>query len=156
MAGVVVVGAGIVGAAVAYEAVRAGAEVALLEKSLPASGVTGDSFAWIGGPRGKDVPDASTPLRDRVLHEYRRLEEEVPGLLVRWRGSLHCDDEGAPSSDPSGPTSACSGRRRSGSWSRTCGIRRLGRCTSAVMGPSIRSLERRRWSARRRFTAPGW
>lgn len=89
---VVVVGAGIVGAAVAYELVRAGAEVFLLDKSLPASGVTGDSFAWIGGPRGGDVPDGSTPLRRRVLEEYRRLELEVPGVQVRWLGSLMWDE----------------------------------------------------------------
>lgn len=89
----VVVGAGIVGAAVAYESARAGAEVILLDKSLPASGVTGDSFAWIGGPRGGDVPDDSTPLRRRVLREYRRLESEVPGVEVRWSGSLVWDEE---------------------------------------------------------------
>jgi glycine/D-amino acid oxidase-like deaminating enzyme len=85
---VVVVGAGIVGAAVAFEVARAGAEVVLLDKSVPASGVTADSFAWIGGPRGGDVPDPSTPLRRQVLQDYRRLEEEVPGARVRWRGSL--------------------------------------------------------------------
>ncbi|WP_121398081.1 FAD-binding oxidoreductase [Micromonospora sp. M71_S20] len=85
---VVVVGAGIVGAAVAYEAARAGAEVVLLDKSLPASGVTADSFAWIGGPREGDVPDPSTVLRRRVLQDYRRLEDEVQGLRVRWRGAL--------------------------------------------------------------------
>lgn len=81
-------GAGIVGAAVAYEAARAGAEVVLLDKSLPASGVTADSFAWIGGPRGGDVPDPSTALRHLVLQEYRRLEDDVPGVQVRWRGAL--------------------------------------------------------------------
>lgn len=93
MVQVVVVGAGIVGAAVAYEAARAGAEVALLDKSLPASGVTADSFAWIGGPRGGDVPDPGTALRRRVLQDYRRLEEEVPGLRVRWRGALMWGEE---------------------------------------------------------------
>ncbi len=85
---VVVVGAGIVGAAVTYELARAGAKVVLLDKALPASGVTGDSFAWIGGPRESDPVDASTPLRRRVLDDYRRLEQEVPGLTVAWRGSL--------------------------------------------------------------------
>ena len=85
---VVVVGAGIVGAAVAYELARAGAEVVLLDTSLPGSGVTGASFAWIGGPRGGDVPDGSSPLRRRVLAEYRRLEAEVPGFEVRWSGAL--------------------------------------------------------------------
>jgi glycine/D-amino acid oxidase-like deaminating enzyme len=85
---VVVVGAGIVGAAVAYEAARAGADVVLLDRALPASGVTADSFAWIGGPRGADVPDAGTALRREVLQDYRRLEDEVPGVQVRWTGAL--------------------------------------------------------------------
>jgi len=85
---VVVVGAGIVGAAVAYEVARAGAEVVLFDKSVPASGVTADSFAWIGGPRGADVPDPGTPLRRRVLPDYRRLEQEVPGVRVHWRGCV--------------------------------------------------------------------
>jgi len=83
-----VVGAGIVGAAVAYESARAGAEVVLLDRSLPASGVTQHSFAWIGGPSGADVPDGSSPLRRRAMAEYRRLAAEVPGIEVRWRGSL--------------------------------------------------------------------
>lgn len=90
---VAVVGAGIVGAAVAYETARAGADVVLLDKSLPASGVTADSFAWIGGPRGGDPPDPSTALRRQVLQDYRRLEEEVPGLEVRWRGALMWGEE---------------------------------------------------------------
>jgi glycine/D-amino acid oxidase-like deaminating enzyme len=85
---VVVVGAGIVGAAVAYESARAGADVVLLDRSLPGSGATQHSFAWIGGPSGQDVADASSPLRWRAMAEYRRLEDEVPGLQVRWRGSL--------------------------------------------------------------------
>lgn len=87
MADVVVVGAGIV-ASVAYHAAGAGAGVTLLDKSLPASGVTRDSFAWIGGPGGGDVPDGSTPLRRTVLQDYRRLEAQLPGVQVRWSGSL--------------------------------------------------------------------
>ncbi|MBQ0900954.1 FAD-binding oxidoreductase [Micromonospora sp. U21] len=87
----------------AFEAARAGAEVVLLDKSVPASGVTADSFAWIGGPRIGDVPDPSTPLRRRVLQDYRRLEEEVPGVRVRWRGSLMWG-ENLPADDaPLGP-----------------------------------------------------
>jgi glycine/D-amino acid oxidase-like deaminating enzyme len=78
---------------VAYEAARAGAAVTLVDKSLPGSGVTGDSFGWIGGPRGTDVPDASRPLRDRVVAEYRRLERELPGLGVRWSGSLSWEED---------------------------------------------------------------
>jgi glycine/D-amino acid oxidase-like deaminating enzyme len=98
---IAVVGAGIVGAAVAYEAARAGAEVVLLDKALPASGVTADSFAWIGGPRDADAADPSTPLRRTVLPGYRRWEEEVPGVRVHWRGALmwsgkQPDEDGGP------------------------------------------------------------
>ena len=93
MADVVVVGAGIVGAAVAYELARAGAAVTLVDKSLPASGVTGDSFAWIGGPSGADVPDGSWPLRRGALDAYRRLQQQLPGVHVRWTGSLTWSDQ---------------------------------------------------------------
>ena len=88
MAEVVVVGAGIVGAAVAYELALAGAAVTLVDKSLPASGVTGDSFAWIGGPSASDVPDGSWPLRSGAVAAYRRLQRQLPGVQVRWTGSL--------------------------------------------------------------------
>jgi glycine/D-amino acid oxidase-like deaminating enzyme len=96
MAAVVVVGAGIVGAAVAYELAVAGAAVTLVDKSLPASGVTGDSFAWIGGPSGADIPDGSRPLRRGALAAYRRLERQVPGVRVRWTGSLAWDRPDLP------------------------------------------------------------
>jgi glycine/D-amino acid oxidase-like deaminating enzyme len=85
---IVVVGAGIVGASVACHAARAGAEVTLLDAVRPATGVTADSFAWIGGPAGGDTPDASTALRRCVLGDWRRLEAELPDVGVRWTGSL--------------------------------------------------------------------
>ena len=85
---VVVVGAGIVGASVAHHLGRAGAEVTLVDASLPASGVTGASFGWIGGPAGGDVPDASTALRGTALADWRGLEAEVDGVHVQWTGSV--------------------------------------------------------------------
>src|SRR5215213_9110501 len=86
---VVVVGAGIVGASVAYHAARAGAAVALLDAGpSPAADVTGASFGWIGGPSGTDVADGSSPLRASALDDHRRLEREVPGVRVHWCGSL--------------------------------------------------------------------
>src|SRR5215207_2329480 len=78
MTDVAVVGAGIVGASVAFHAASAGAAVVLLDAALPASGVTGESFAWIGGPGGRDAVDGSTPLRLTALEDYRRLERELP------------------------------------------------------------------------------
>ncbi len=83
---VVVVGAGIVGAAIAYQAARRGAAVTLVDTSLPGSGATGDSFAWIG-VHG-DVPGAAADLHAAALDAYRALEVDVPGVRVRWTGSL--------------------------------------------------------------------
>jgi glycine/D-amino acid oxidase-like deaminating enzyme len=90
---VVVVGAGIVGASVAYHAACAGAAVLLIDRSLPASGVTGDSFAWVRGPSARAAIDGSTPLRRTALEDWTRLERDVPGVLVRWSGSLAWGEE---------------------------------------------------------------
>jgi len=86
MPGVVVVGAGIVGASVAYHAARLGADVTVVDRALPASGVTGSSFAWIGASGVGPGPVAA--LRRSATREYRRLEAELPGVRVRWTGSL--------------------------------------------------------------------
>lgn len=83
---VVVVGAGIVGAAIAYETAVAGAAVTLVDTSLPGSGATGESFAWIG-VHG-DVPAAGAGLHAGALDAYRVLEADLPGVRVRWTGSL--------------------------------------------------------------------
>lgn len=52
----VVVGAGIVGASVAYHAARAGAVVALVDAGRPSAGVTAGSFAWVERPVCVPVP----------------------------------------------------------------------------------------------------
>lgn len=88
MSAVVVVGAGIVGASVAYHLARKGIGVTLLEQApSPAAGVTGGSFAWIGDSGGH-WPGGGEDLRPYVLADYRRLEAELPELSVRWTGSL--------------------------------------------------------------------
>ena len=85
---VVVVGAGIVGASVAYHLARAGMPVTLIDRaSSPADGATGKSFAWIGDAGG-DWPGGAEDLRANVIADYRRLENEIPGVAVRWTGSL--------------------------------------------------------------------
>lgn len=100
---VAVVGAGIVGASVAYHAARAGASVTVVDRALPGSGATGQSFAWIGGPSGRDVPDGSTPVRESAVKDYHRLESELPDLQVRWTGSLTWDEDGRVADGALGP-----------------------------------------------------
>jgi glycine/D-amino acid oxidase-like deaminating enzyme len=96
----VVVGAGIVGASVAYHSARAGAAVTLVDAGRPGAGVTADSFAWIGlGPsRVRTGPAAA--LRAVSAEEYRRLEAELPGLPVTWSGSLSWGAGVAPEAGP--------------------------------------------------------
>jgi glycine/D-amino acid oxidase-like deaminating enzyme len=95
----VVVGAGIVGASVAYHAARAGAVVTLVDAGRPGAGVTMDSFAWIGASGVRTGPAAG--LRVTATEEYRRLEAELPGLPVTWSGSLSWGaQDGAPQAGP--------------------------------------------------------
>jgi glycine/D-amino acid oxidase-like deaminating enzyme len=85
---VVVVGAGVVGASIAYHLARSGMPVTLIERaSVPAAGVTGTSFGWIGGAGG-DWPGGAQDLRASVIADHRRLENEIPGVAVQWTGSL--------------------------------------------------------------------
>jgi len=91
MKNIVVVGAGIVGASIAYHLARAGAAVTVVERGGAASGATGASFAWIG--RGPTPPrQRQAALRALVIDDYTRLEEELPDVRVRWKGSLRWDN----------------------------------------------------------------
>lgn len=90
----VVVGAGIVGASVAYHAARAGAAVTLVEAGRPGGGVTGNSFAWIGSAGVRT--GAAAELRMAATDDYRRLDAELPGLPINWSGSLSWRWSGGP------------------------------------------------------------
>lgn len=85
---IVIVGAGIIGAAIAYNLAKLGASVTVIEKSTPASGATAASFAWIGRPGGQDRIDASTPLRQHVLDDWESLSAELPSVVVQWTGAI--------------------------------------------------------------------
>jgi glycine/D-amino acid oxidase-like deaminating enzyme len=89
---VVVVGAGIVGASVAYHVARAGATVTLVDAGRPGAGVTADSFAWVAASGVRTGPAAG--MRATATEEYRRVEAELPGLPVIWSGSLSWRTEG--------------------------------------------------------------
>ena len=83
---VVVIGAGIVGASLAYHLAGKGANVTLVEAEDIASGVTGSSFAWLNASHPE--PDPIAQLRGSAIKEYRRLETQLPGLEIRWTGAL--------------------------------------------------------------------
>jgi glycine/D-amino acid oxidase-like deaminating enzyme len=87
---IAVVGAGIVGAAIAYHLARRGAAVTVLDRGRAAGGATEKSFAWINATWGN--PEPYFRLRFLSMAEYRRLEDELEGALgVVWRGCLIWD-----------------------------------------------------------------
>ena len=83
---IVIIGAGIVGAALAHQLARKGAQVTVIEAQGIASGVTGTSFAWINTSCAG--PDPIAALRGGAIAAWRRLETQVPGLAVRWHGAV--------------------------------------------------------------------
>ena len=89
---VVVVGAGIIGASIAYYLTRLGIAVTVVEKGVPAAGATSHSFGWINA----NTPDDADYFRLRLasLLEYRVLEAGLhQPLPLRWGGSLNWQGE---------------------------------------------------------------
>lgn len=86
---VTVIGAGIIGASVAWHLARAGAQVTVLEAAEPGGVATAASFAWVNASWSN--PEPYVRLRQRGMAEWCRLAEAVPGLPVAWRGGLCWD-----------------------------------------------------------------
>ncbi|WNJ90874.1 FAD-dependent oxidoreductase [Bosea sp. 685] len=85
-----IVGAGIIGASVAYHLARRGIEVCVFERGAgPAVGTTGKSFGWVN-TLFVDPADARVfSLRRAAVEEYERLAAELPGAFRdASRGSL--------------------------------------------------------------------
>lgn len=87
---VVVVGAGIMGASIAWHLARTGARVTVLEKrSAPASGVTHWSFGWVGTGGSLPSGDASYfALETEAVAEFARLQSQLGSLPIAARGAL--------------------------------------------------------------------
>jgi glycine/D-amino acid oxidase-like deaminating enzyme len=86
---VIVIGAGIIGASIAWHLAKAGAKVTMLDKSRPGGVATPCSFGWINASFGN--PEPYYRLRIRAMAEWKRLAEEVPDLPVSWKGGLCWD-----------------------------------------------------------------
>ncbi len=85
---VIVIGAGIIGASIAWHLARDGARVTVVAEDN--GGVaTPCSFAWINASWGN--PDFYYRFRHRSMAEWKRLAEELPGLPLSWCGSISWD-----------------------------------------------------------------
>lgn len=110
---VIVVGAGIIGASIAWHLTTAGARVTIIDAGEAGGVATPASFAWINASRGN--PEPYFRLRIRVMAEWRRLAEALPAIPLAWTGGL-CFDL------PAAELEAYA--REHGSWGY--GIRRVG------------------------------
>jgi glycine/D-amino acid oxidase-like deaminating enzyme len=87
---VVVIGAGIIGASIAYHLSKRGCEVIVVERRSPAAQASGNSFAWINASYVKQ-PFSYHLLSTYSLHAYHRLAKEAD-FQVTWGGCLEWVD----------------------------------------------------------------
>ncbi|RWB78755.1 MAG: FAD-binding oxidoreductase [Mesorhizobium sp.] len=86
---IIVIGAGIIGASIAWHLAKAGARVTVVSDSGAGGVATPNSFAWINASWGN--PEIYFRLRIRAMAEWKRLAKDVPGLPLSWCGGLCFD-----------------------------------------------------------------
>ncbi|MFI0847239.1 NAD(P)/FAD-dependent oxidoreductase [Mesorhizobium sp. IMUNJ 23232] len=86
---VLVVGAGIVGASVAWHLAKAGCAIIVVDAGEGGGVATAHSFAWINATWGN--PERYFHFRRRSMAGWRRLESEIPGVAVNWCGGMTWD-----------------------------------------------------------------
>jgi len=121
---IVVVGAGIVGASIAWHLSAAGARVTVVEAGAAGGVATPNSFAWINASAGN--PEPYFRLRIRAMAEWRRLAAALPALPLAWPGGLCWD---LP------PVELGAYAREHGAWGY--GIRRVARDEIARLEPNL-------------------
>lgn len=86
---IIVIGAGIIGASLAYHLAKSGARVTVIEAAEPGGIATRNSWAWINASWGN--PEPYFRLRRQSMADWRRLAAEVPEIMVDWVGGLIWD-----------------------------------------------------------------
>lgn len=121
---IVVVGAGIIGASIAWHLAAAGAGVTVIDAGEAGGVATPRSFAWINASAGN--PEPYFRLRIRAMAEWRRLASAVPDIPLAWTGGLCWDQP---------PAELDAYAREHGSWGY--GIRRADRAEAARIEPNL-------------------
>lgn len=87
---VVVVGAGSIGAHVAYRLQEQGAQVEVVEGASPASGTSSASFAWLSSfPQMSWTEEPGRAALRRTVHgRFHELEHELGTDAIHWDGTL--------------------------------------------------------------------
>ena len=92
---VTIVGAGIVGASIAYHLAKRGAQVTVLDAERPCGGTSGATFAWLNAFR--KLPESYYQLNAKGVEEYQSITQELRCQeLTHFDGGLfwaRSDDE---------------------------------------------------------------
>jgi glycine/D-amino acid oxidase-like deaminating enzyme len=91
-ADVVVVGAGVIGSAVAYRLSQAGARVTVVDANPAGDGATSNSFCWVNG--FNKYPVGYYRLNTSSIREHKELQDEVGGRWLYTPGALHWSSGG--------------------------------------------------------------
>lgn len=89
---IIIVGAGIIGASLAFHLARAGAEVTVFDAGQPASAATGRSFGWINA--SFYLNPSHHALRAASLQAWHRQSALLPAAAPNWQGTLWFEDQG--------------------------------------------------------------
>lgn len=90
---VLIIGAGIIGASLAFHLSRQGASVTVLEATAPASAASGRSFGWINASFYENP--AHHHLRVEAISAHHRLAALLPEATANWQGTLWFEEHGA-------------------------------------------------------------
>jgi len=91
---VVVIGAGSIGAHIAYRLAARGCDVTVLDAGSPGSGTTARSIAGLSTfPQVAGSIPAMVRRRMRTNDLYRELQQEVGGSWLHWTGTLTWSDQ---------------------------------------------------------------
>ncbi|MEZ5716013.1 MAG: FAD-binding oxidoreductase [Paracoccaceae bacterium] len=89
---VVIVGGGIIGAAIAWNLAQRGVQATVVEAGPVAGGASGRGFGWINA--SFHLNEAHYRLRLAAMEEWRRLMPALPEGAVNWPGTLWWEEEG--------------------------------------------------------------
>lgn len=89
-----VIGAGVVGAALSYRLAQAGAQVSAVERRYPGAGTSGNSFAWLNG--FSKTPRHYHRLNVMSIRDHQDLADEIGGKWVHVDGGIHWEPDDRP------------------------------------------------------------
>lgn len=89
---ILVVGAGVIGAAIAYRLAEGGAAVTVIDGATPASGASGRSFGWINASFSINAHHFG--LRVEAMAAHHRLATDLGDTATTWPGTLAWDEAG--------------------------------------------------------------